>query len=41
MQLTAYHAIYMAYDLTKQAPLGAEDQPSMPLFDASVGMNQG
>lgn len=36
MQLTAYHAKYVAHDLTKQAPPGAEDQLSMSLFDTSV-----
>jgi SNF2 family DNA or RNA helicase len=39
MQLTAYHAKYLAHDLTKQAPPGAEDQLSMSLFDASVDLN--
>jgi hypothetical protein len=39
MQLTAYHAKFMAHDLTKQAPPGAEDQLSMSLFDASVDLN--
>jgi superfamily II DNA or RNA helicase len=39
MNLTAYHAKYLAYDLTKQAPPGAEDQLSMSLFDASVDLN--
>ena len=36
---TAYHSKYIAYDLTKQAPPGAEDQLSMSLFDASVDLN--
>ncbi|MET1755526.1 SNF2-related protein [Novosphingobium sp. RD2P27] len=39
MNLTAYHAKYLAYDLTKQAPPGAADQLSMSLFDASVDLN--
>ena len=37
--LTAYQAKYVAHDLTKQAPPGAEDQLSMSLFDASVDLN--
>lgn len=39
MSLTAYHAKYVAHDLTKLAPPGAEDQLSMSLFDASVDLN--
>jgi len=39
MRLTAYHAKYVAHDLTKQAPPGADDQLSMSLFDASVDLN--
>src|SRR6478735_5397382 len=37
--LSAYHAKYFAYDLTKQAPPGAVDQLSMSLFDAAVDLN--
>jgi superfamily II DNA or RNA helicase len=37
--LTAYHAKYIAYDLTKQAPPGDAEQLSMSLFDASVDLN--
>ena len=37
--ITAYHAKYYAYDLTRQAPPGAADQLSMSLFDASVDLN--
>ena len=36
---TPYHAKYAAYDLTKLAPPGSEDQLSMSLFDASVDLN--
>jgi superfamily II DNA or RNA helicase len=36
---TAYHAKYTAYDLTKLAPPGSDDQLSMSLFDASVDLN--
>lgn len=39
MDLTPYHAKYIAHDLTKQAPPGAVDQLSMSLFDASVDLN--
>ena len=39
MELTAYHAKYLAFDLTKQSPPGAQDQLSMSLFDASVDLN--
>lgn len=39
MQLTEYHAKHLAHDLTKQAPLGVEDQLSMSLVDASVDLN--
>ena len=37
--LTPYHSKYLAHDLTKLAPPGAEDQLSMSLFDASVDLN--
>jgi superfamily II DNA or RNA helicase len=36
---TAYHGKYTAYDLTKLAPPGSDDQLSMSLFDASVDLN--
>ena len=36
---TPYHSKYAAYDLTKLAPPGSEDQLSMSLFDASVDLN--
>lgn len=36
---TSYHSKYLAHDLTKLAPAGAEDQLSMSLFDASVDLN--
>jgi SNF2 family DNA or RNA helicase len=39
MTITAHHAKYYAYDLTRQAPPGAADQLSMSLFDASVDLN--
>jgi SNF2 family DNA or RNA helicase len=39
VELTPYHAKYLAHDLTKQAPPGAADQLSMSLFDASVDLN--
>lgn len=39
MTITAHHAKYYAYDLTRQAPPGAIDQLSMSLFDASVDLN--
>lgn len=39
MPITAHHAKYFAYDLTRQAPPGAVDQLSMSLFDASVDLN--
>jgi SNF2 family DNA or RNA helicase len=39
MNSTAFHAKYLAYDLTKKAPPGAPDQLSMSLFDASVDLN--
>ncbi len=39
MTITAHHAKYDAYDLTRQAPPGAADQLSMSLFDASVDLN--
>jgi|GEM_PF-5578495 len=38
MTITAHHAKYYAYDLTRQAPPGAADQLSMSLFDAAVQM---
>jgi len=37
--LTPYHTKYAAYDLTKLAPPGSDDQLSMSLFDASVDLN--
>jgi superfamily II DNA or RNA helicase len=37
--LSTYHAKYFAHDLTRQAPVGADDQLSMALFDASVDLN--
>lgn len=37
--ITAYHAKYIAYDLTKQSPPGDAEQLSMSLFDASVDLN--
>jgi len=37
--ISAHHAKYYAYDLTRQAPPGAADQLSMSLFDASVDLN--
>src|SRR5680860_25432 len=39
MTVTAHHAKYYAFDLTRQAPPGADDQLSMALFDASVDLN--
>lgn len=39
MQLTDYHAKLFAYQITRQAPSGAEDNLSMSLFDASVDLN--
>lgn len=36
---TNFHAKYFAFDLTKIAPPGADDQLSMSLFDASVDLN--
>ena len=36
---TPYHSKYAAYDLTKLAPPGSDDQLSMSLFDASVDLN--
>jgi superfamily II DNA or RNA helicase len=39
VELTPYHAKYLAHDLTKQAPPGTADQLSMSLFDASVDLN--
>lgn len=36
---TSYHSKYTAYDLTKLAPPGSDDQLSMSLFDASVDLN--
>lgn len=36
---TTYHSKYAAYDLTKLAPPGSDDQLSMSLFDASVDLN--
>ena len=37
--ITAYHARYFAYDLTRQAPRGDLRSLSMSLFDASVDLN--
>jgi len=37
--LTAYHAKFLAHDLTRQAPPGDPDQLSMSLFDAGVDLN--
>ncbi|MGV3553614.1 SNF2-related protein [Rhizobium sp.] len=37
--ITPYHAKYIAHDLTKLAPSGADDQLSMSLFDAYVDLN--
>lgn len=39
IKLMAYHAKYLAHDLTKQSPPVAEDQLSMSLFDASAELN--
>lgn len=36
---TPHHSKYAAYDLTKLAPPGSEDQLSMSLLDASVDLN--
>ena len=38
MTLTAYHAKYFAYDLTRRASIGL-DRLSMSLFDAAVDLN--
>ncbi|NQW10697.1 MAG: ATP-dependent helicase, partial [Alphaproteobacteria bacterium] len=38
MILTAYHAKYFAYDLTRRASTGL-DRLSMSLFDAAVDLN--
>ena len=38
MNVTAYHAKYYAYDLTRRAPTGL-DRLSMSLFDAAVDLN--
>lgn len=38
MSLTAYHAKYFAYDLTRRS-VGGIDRLSMALFDASVDLN--
>src|ERR1700743_2761926 len=38
MILTAYHAKYFAYDLTRRASIGL-DRLSMSLFDAAVDLN--
>jgi superfamily II DNA/RNA helicase len=38
MNITAHHAKYYAYDLTRKAPSGI-DRLSMSLFDASVDLN--
>lgn len=39
MQLTEYHAKLFAHQITRQAPVGAIDNLSMSLFDASVDLN--
>ena len=36
---TAYHAKYLAYELTRQLPSADPDRLSMSLFDASVDLN--
>lgn len=36
MQLQAYHAEYLAPDLTKQTPPSADDRLSMPLMRRSI-----
>jgi hypothetical protein len=38
MNVTAYHARYYAYDLTRRAATGL-DRLSMSLFDAAVDLN--